>query len=52
MIKNPGKENFFLNGRKIVLGWTTKFPTHNIPSNWPISVVETKKEIFRLTRLS
>jgi hypothetical protein len=23
MIKNPGKENFFLNGRKIVLGWTT-----------------------------
>jgi hypothetical protein len=21
MIKNPGKENFFLNGRKIVLGW-------------------------------
>jgi hypothetical protein len=20
MIKNPGKENFFLNGRKIVLG--------------------------------
>jgi hypothetical protein len=23
MIKNPGKENFFLNGRKIVLGWPT-----------------------------
>jgi hypothetical protein len=22
-LKNPGKENFFLNGRKIVLGWTT-----------------------------
>jgi hypothetical protein len=21
MIKNAGKENFFLNGRKIVLGW-------------------------------
>jgi hypothetical protein len=29
MIKNPGKENFFLNGRKIVLGW----PTRNT-SNW------------------
>jgi hypothetical protein len=24
MIKNPGKENFFLNGRKIVLGWPTR----------------------------
>ena len=23
MIKNPGKENFFLNGRKIVLDWPT-----------------------------
>jgi hypothetical protein len=24
MKKNPGKENFFLNGRKIVLGWPTR----------------------------
>ena len=24
MIKNPGKENFFLNGQKIVLGWPTR----------------------------
>jgi hypothetical protein len=24
MIKNPGKENFFLNGQKIVLGWSTR----------------------------
>ena len=29
MIKNPGKENFFLNGQKIVLGW----PMRNT-SNW------------------
>jgi hypothetical protein len=29
----------------------SKILIHNIPSNWPISVAETKKEIFRLTRL-
>jgi hypothetical protein len=34
-IKNPGKENFFLNGRKIVLGSfdQSKILIHNIPSN-------------------
>ena len=28
MIKNPGKENFFLNGRKIVLGWPARNTTN------------------------
>jgi len=41
MIKKPGKENFFLNGRKIALGWpTTK------TSNWCSA---TGAEIMKLT---
>ena len=46
MIKNPGKENFFLNGRKIILGWpTTK------TNNWcSATCAEIMKSTARLSK--
>ena len=41
MIKNSGKENFFINGRKIILGWPTR-NTSNLCS-------ATGAEIMKLT---
>jgi hypothetical protein len=41
MIKNPGKENFFLNGRKIVLGWPTRNTIFTSPP-WNLQVPHIK----------